>query len=158
NGLTVAEQRELLRQHALVSWMVEQGPATFGLDFSPFSRLPELWARRRRQEGTGGDGCNDQGRAARQCLLAAWARARGIRCPDAVVERGEQELGGIDARGSLGIGIEQWRGLVTELACSDWIVHQQPYRFGYTGWAPITAVLEELQLTGRAAQLVAEER
>lgn len=158
NGLTVAEQRELLRQHALVSWMLEQGPAAFGLDFSLFSRLPELWARERGKEGTRGDGCSDPARAARQCFLAAWARVRGICCPEAVVERTEQELGGVDARTTLGLGIEPWRGLVAELACSDWIVHQQPYRFGYTGWAPITAVLEELQITGRAAQLVAEER
>lgn len=159
NGLTVAERRELLRQHALVSWMIEQGPATFGLDFSLFSRLPELWARRCERNGSKGDGCDDdETRAAKRCFLAAWARVRGIRCPDTAVERTEEQLGGVDARTALGMGIDQWRLLVAELACSDWIVHQQPYRFGHSGWAPITAVLEELQITGRAAQLVADSR
>jgi hypothetical protein len=158
NGLTEGERRERLERRARVAWMIERGPIAFGVDSSSFSRLPALWAHHRERVGRGGglpDGAA-QVRAMERCLLATWARLRGITCPEPVVERLEARLGEADGRAVTGLDSQAWRALVTELACSQWIVRQQPYRFGHTGWSPITAVLEELQITGRAAHLVAE--
>ncbi|MEM9459788.1 MAG: TfuA-like protein [Myxococcota bacterium] len=177
NGLTDGEYHELFGQHALVVWMLGQGPQAFDLDFSLFSRLPALWAYQREHAGRGEPvskelvrkGSSSEGslskeasskeplaRAAMQCFLAAWARLRGISCPKAVVERFVDKYRGSDARLAVGLDPEPWRTLLAEDACGRWIVHEQPYRFGYTGWSPLTAVLEQLQLSGRAAQLVAQ--
>lgn len=155
NGLTASEREQILHRRAVVGWMLEQGPGAFGLNDSSFSSLPARWL------GPGDDPAGGEpsrrARAATLCFLAGWARLRGISCPAEVIEaltrRLEPEPGPTPEPDT-----DDRRARIEDLACCRWLVHKQPYHFGYTGWSPITAVVQLLQITGEAARIVARRR
>ena len=90
--------------------------------------------------------------AVRVAFVTHWAEGQGLACPEAEVERLQEQLllAGAD------VDPGDWLPALKALACYRWLLRKQPYAFGYQSWSPITAVLEELQINGVAAHIAAQ--
>ena len=94
-------------------------------------------------------------------LLLQWARENGVSCPSGVLtayrEKWEREHP-MEDRGEwlavLDLNLATYRSWLDERATAGWITSQGPKYFGFW-WAFEQALFRELQITGRAAQLVA---
>lgn len=164
NGLTEGECQTELRQRALLQWLIQQEPASFGLEANSYTQIIQKLPPMLRQEK---DNLQETERALwieamESAYLADWAREKGITCPTATVEAfiatWEANLG-ISERESwlrtLGLHEEcYWAGLAA-CALSNWLSAKGPHYFGYTTWSFEVALMKELQITGRAAQLLA---
>jgi len=138
NGLTTKEFDSCMAARARIDWML--GHACNRLDDTANAdRLPDL-AR------SLGLGTLARLSAMELVLLAEWAKRRGLECPASEIDRLSQG---------------QWAGearpLLEVLACARWLIERQPYAFGYTGWAPVAAVLAEVRLRGQVPSLLADE-
>ena len=146
NGLTGDEYEALFAKRVAIAWMLECGPSLLDVervttesstswdhDVTEISLDQESGALTSREIG----------------FLAAWARIRGITCPPEIFAR----LSGKTPRADDTRPPSEYD---RDRVLCEWMLHMQPYHFGYTSWSPIVAVLEELQVTGQAAQLVRE--
>jgi hypothetical protein len=100
----------------------------------------------------------------RRRLLADWAREGGISCPSDVLskyfERGEPATLPTSGSESFQISIDQtdaFDGAPAECALTAWMIEKGPRHFGLD-WSFESTLLEELQITGLAAGLIAQAR
>lgn len=137
SSLTESEYATLLDRRTAIAWMLEREPVIPDDIPSAGDDVSEQLAQR-------------PGALSRRevSFLAQWARARGIACPRDVLARVIERTQRVD----------DTRPADLDLALCEWLLGMQPYHFGYTSWSPIVAVLEELQITGRAVRLVGEHR
>lgn len=113
NGITAVEFQAALAERALLTWLVQQNPLVFGLDFAPYWHFCERLMfgyencdRSVSETGIKGteqtqqpslpcahlahqvDGCADLLKQATEvCYLATWAYENGIVCPPTRVEK-----------------------------------------------------------------------
>jgi hypothetical protein len=178
NGLTCLCYRRLLAQHFLIDWLVDQdtdccggspheprgieedGPSIRGVERTPNSImiLPEPSPK---------DEADQVGlvvRMPRRRLLADWAREGGISCPSDVLSKysecGERATLPTSAGDSFQISIDEidaFDGSSADYALTAWMIEKGPCHFGLD-WSFESTVLEELQITGLAAKLIARGR
>jgi hypothetical protein len=178
NGLTYLAYRRLLAQHFLIDWLVDDDTACCGQQ----PRQPRGIAQHRRlirdAERTSNSMMispqpSQKGEADHvglvisvppRRLLADWARESGISCPSDVltkyVESGEPAT-------SLASGSESFQIAIGAIDASDaspadgaltaWMIAKGPRHFGLD-WSFEATLLEELQITGLAARLIAKAR
>lgn len=79
-------------------------------------------------------------------LIASWARNEGIDCPEEVVQHNWQALGLSEAMAPAGLG-----EVLADRAMTDWLIAEGPGEFGWVGWESDIAILQRLQITGKAA-------
>lgn len=180
NGLTPHASRTLLAQHALAEWLTRKGPAHFGVEWDIEEALhQERNARGRTTEtGPGEPDCSSipsealldedlEGTATRTWVelthrrfLLEWAKHNGISCPAVLVQAYREEwerAHPVEDRsswaGSVFLNLATYHNWLDERATADWIMSQGPNHFGFW-WSFEEELLKELQITGRAAQLV----
>ena len=95
-----------------------------------------------------------------RCFLLEWARQNGVSyppdCLDCYIEQWEEAHGIVDCADWLqanGLNFKSYKALLAKRAQAEWIVKQGPSYFGLV-WNFEVSLLRELQITGRAAQLV----
>jgi hypothetical protein len=176
NGLTYLSYRRLLAQHFLTDWLVDQ-------DASYCSRLPEESHRiveddpstRETERASDSTMTSPETstkvvadhfrlvvRMPRRRLLADWARENGISGPsdalDKYFESGQPAA--LPAGGSesfqIAIGeIDAFDASPADFALTAWMIEKGPCHFGLD-WSFEGTLLEELQITGLAARLIAK--
>jgi hypothetical protein len=166
NGLTEREFQAELNQRALLEWMINQGPNFFGLDFEPYHQFVEaLLSLNVADENGAVKPEQDKDKWLRQaveiCYLAAWAGENGITCPPSRIKtfiKKWEETGRIRDRtawlNTTNFTEESYLSLLAEWSCCNWLIEKEPTYFGYTSWSFEVALLKELQITGRADQIV----
>jgi hypothetical protein len=148
NGLTSLSYRRLLAQHFVVDWLVDQDAGGSDVEsgfsspgqVSPIDRVTfsraAVRSYRALQPEFAAKGDLDQLSAVvsmpRPRLLAEWAGENGVSCPSGAV--GDSPA---------------------DLALMVWLIEKGPRHFG-VDWCLESALLEELQITGLAAQLMAK--
>lgn len=164
NGLTKQECYTELAQRALIRWLIEQDPSHFGLTLTHYGQfaaalLPKSASKPAEAE--------NKVRAllvaaVESCYLATWARENGIACPVALVERYMETLEAtldVNDRNqwlhAIGLDEQCYCAVMVEQALCRWLIDRGPAYFGYISWSLEIALLKELQITGRVAQLVA---
>lgn len=148
NGLTRASYRRLLAQHFLIDWLVDQDAGGWG--------RPPHEPREIATESTSdctmispspkgeGDHAGLIVRMPQRRLLADWARENGIACPSDILDKYIDE---IDASGDS----------PADRALTAWMMEKGPRYYGLD-WCFESTLLEELQITGLAARLIAKAR
>jgi hypothetical protein len=166
-GLTSREQAALLAGRALEAWLLEAGPAAFGLDRAPPAAPRTLAAvdaaaRARVDSLVAAAGDAPALRADEAAFIAAWARDAGVRCP-----RAERDacwagwaLGSAaarrDAAAVLGISPGQLRRMLEERALAEWVAARGPGGLGRMNDIDLGAV-QELQFSRPIAEILAQE-
>lgn len=130
NGLTYPSYRRRLAQHFLVDWLLDQGTS------DPTTRSPSANGE--------ADDADLIVRMPQRRLLADWARENGITCPSDVLDK---YAGEIVASGDA----------PADCALTAWMMEKGPHYFGLD-WCFESTLLEELQITGLAARLIAKAR
>lgn len=180
NGLTRKFYKNLLTERAMIDWITIKGPAYFGVvwDFKQALRQECRLLGRTAEPtlpvypfaGIHPATFLDQehnGAAARAWVelshrrfLLEWARQNGVSCPpDSLLAYREEweRTHPAEDRAALpennGSKYTAYDGLLAERAMVHWITSQGPNYFGLL-WAFEDALLRELQITGRAGQLV----
>lgn len=170
NGLTEREFDEELEKRALLSWIVEQTPDHFGLEFQPYAQFLEallslstsLMALPQDQ------GKTDSGRraellreASETCLLASWAEENGIEAPTQATElfiKEWEENHQIEDRTKwlekANLDEETYISVLADRFLYRWIIEKGCHYFGFDSWALDIAVIKELQMTGQIANLI----
>jgi hypothetical protein len=184
NGLTRRSYKELLAERALVEWITSKGPAHFGLawEFGKAFRDELVLLGRTAEQGQPRQAVpaaqpapsvdpEQSGAAAwvwvelsQRRFLLEWARQNGVSCPpgslDAYKERWERTRPATDRTAKAsgdGSSLPGSDDLLVVMATVDWITSRGPNYFGLL-WAFEAALLGELQITGRAAQLLKRRR
>jgi len=156
NGLTYREFQTTLSERALLSWLIEQGPAFFGVEVKSYLQFGEVLLSQ-----SSGQPAHLFSQLMEICYLANWAAENGVACPPGVIEkfvkRWEQGWQIQDRNAWL---VEanllelDYLSVLAGWACCDWLMEKGPLYFGYRSWSFEVELLKELQLSGRAAQLV----
>jgi hypothetical protein len=174
NGLTYLFYRQLLAQHFLTDWLVDQdteycdrappeaqgivedGSSTRDTERPSDSRMtsPEISPK------GAADHVGLVVRIPRRHLLADWARENGVSCASDVLDK-YFESGGPAALPTS--GSESFQIAVSDIdavgvspadfALTAWMIEKGPCHFGLD-WSFEGALLEELQITGLAARLI----
>jgi hypothetical protein len=175
NGLSGNFYNKLLRDRALTDWIVTKGPAHFHVIWD-FQRA--LWREDRLRRSVAGDDrwvpagtmvkaplrVGDENEAADQIwvelssrgFLLDWARQNGVSCPPSALQAYREEWGRPRAEYRETSAAEGC-AFIEERALVDWMTSQGPNHFGIL-WAFEDALLRELQITGRAAELLQREQ
>lgn len=135
NGLTCRAYRRLLAQHFLIDWLIDQDAESARAGEADDVGIVIGMPQRR--------------------LLADWARGNGIACPSDVLDQYIERVdpaGGPDSPQINGEGID---ASPADCALTAWMMEKGPRYFGLD-WCPESSLLEELQLTGLAAKLIAK--
>ncbi|WP_437323599.1 TfuA-like protein [Sorangium sp. So ce381] len=146
NGLTEAEQRDLLARHLVWTWLLTQPPERFGIpslpapgDEGPWPPEPDIEALRPL--------CDRSGLLCALPYVAAWCRlagaAPGPKAAQALTDRWRDALRAVDA------------SLREPLFQAIWALEKGPVHFGYTTWSLSAELLAALQITGSVAALAA---
>jgi hypothetical protein len=178
NGLTLPSYRRLLAQHFLIDWLIDDDddglrrrspePAGIGQD-RPSIRNTECPLHSLMISP--GSFLNDEAdridlvvKMPRKRQLVDWAREYGISCPSDVYTKyfGWSEPATLPAGGreSPHIAFDQIDAVDTSRtdgALTAWMIEKGPRYFGLD-WSFESALLEELQITGLAARLIAKAR
>jgi hypothetical protein len=156
NGLTYRELQTALSERALLSWLIEQDPAFFGVEVKSYLRLGEALLAR-----PSNPPANLSQQLMEVCYLAAWAGENGIACPPGIIEGfvscREQSWQIQDRNAWLveaNLPEPDYLSVLAGWACCDWLVEKGPLYFGYQSWSFELELLKELQVSGRVAQLV----
>jgi hypothetical protein len=176
NGLTYLSYRRLLAQHFLIDWLVDQdtggcgrlpqesrgiaedGPSTKDAEraSSPAMISPETCERGE------ADLVGLVVRVPRGRLLADWARENGVSCPSEILDKyfesGEPVTLPASGSGSFQIAmgeIDAFDASPADCALTAWMIEKGPCHFGLD-WSFESTLLEELQITGLAARLIAK--
>lgn len=164
NGLTERELYVALEQRALLTWLMQQGPAYFGLALSSYAQLTLAILPRLPYKG---EKLRDQvqalwAEAVETWYLTAWARENGINCPPSVIELFRTSWAarfGLDQTAPwlslLELDQDLYHAAVAERALCEWLIEKGPHHFGYAFWSFEVALIKELQISGRAAALIA---
>lgn len=94
-----------------------------------------------------------------RCFLVDWARLNGVFCPpdylNSYIEQWEKVHGIVadDYSQTNSLSFDSYKTLLTQIALVDWIIKQGPNYFGFV-WNFGMVLLRELQITGKAAQLI----
>ncbi len=178
NGLTRNFYKKLLAQRALLDWITANGPAHFDIvwDFEQaFRQESRLLGRTAEpdlnvqvppviQSPLLGREQNDAAHAwielSQRRFVLEWARQNGVSCPSGPLqayrehwERTHPVSHRAATEQSDGLSVVEYNELLVERALVDWITAQGPNHFGLL-WAFDDALLRELQISGRAAQLL----
>jgi hypothetical protein len=181
NGLTYASYNQLLTERALVDWITAKGPAHFGLvwDFEGALQQERRLMGEAAHVASRVDAVENIELAfdgldrmdplfeswvdlSRRRFLVEWARQNGICCPTGPLE--EYRKRWAETSPTMHCGASSGSGLASlicpddsdwlrEKALLDWITKQGPHHFGLL-WTFEGALLRELQITGRASQLL----
>jgi hypothetical protein len=178
NGLTCLSYRRLLAQHFLIDWLVDQdtdccgGPPHEPRGIEQDGRsIPDMERTSNSimisPEPSLKDEADQVGLVVRmppRRLLADWAREGGISCPSDVLskyfERGEPATLPASGSESFQISIDEtdaFDGAPVDCALTAWMIEKGPRHFGLD-WSFESTLLEELQITGLAARLIAKAR
>ena len=174
NGLTRSSCRRLLAEHCLIDWLTTCGPGHFGLPCSsPASLRQEPQPTRTGQAlhsiaRPALPDLEDQPmqadqwtRSSQRAFLVDWARQNGVCCPADVLEQNVMQREGTD-RGvavprhgrSDTQDLEEIDASPADEALTTWMVERGPFYFGLD-WSFECTLLEELQISGMAAELLA---
>ena len=156
NGITRHEWQTETTRRARVAWLHEKEARTFGLNelgAEVLDLLAALFDGNRAQVE----------RAAAMCLyLQDWAHGHGIVCPpDLLAERlaAWERSGNVGCRREWlerhGVREQDYIGAARAHALADWLLDAGPAYFGFATWSPDAALLRDLQLSGRFAELAA---
>ncbi|MBR1153714.1 TfuA-like protein [Bradyrhizobium sp. JYMT SZCCT0428] len=170
NGLTQLSYRRLLAQHFLIDWLVDQDAGCWGQpprERREIVEQPASGCMVISPESTPKGDADPTGlvvRMPQRRLLADWARESCISCPSDVLEKyiGRCESATVSA----GDG-ERFQITSDEIDASDdspadcalteWMMEKGPRHYGLD-WCFESSFLEELQITGLAAKLIAKAR
>jgi hypothetical protein len=162
NGLTRNIYQKLLRERALIDWMVVKGPAHFKL-LGNFQQTPAVGTKLGVPRGWVletplPDREHDDAAAvwidmAYRGLLLEWARQNGICCPSGALDAYRDEWSCKHAFNPREATPTENRAWIEDSALVEWITTQGPNHFGIL-WAFEDALLRELQVTGGAAILL----
>ena len=148
NGLTYLSYRRLLAQHFLIDWLIEEPADSVMISLEPSAK----------------DEADHIGLVVRRPprrLLADWARESGASCPPdfpgKCIERGEPTTLPASDSESFEITSEEIDNLPADGALAGWMMEKGPRHYGLD-WSFESAFLEELQITGLAARLIAKAR
>lgn len=174
NGLTLREFQAALEERALLQWLIQQGPESFDLDTELYNQFGELLPnfnagtlyktvispqhREKTNHNPGAPGGFKH--PSEICYLATWARENGIRCPPVEVEtfiknweKDHQICGRATWLAAKNMTETNYLSLLAEWAGACWLIERGPGYFGFTSWSFEVALLKELQITGRAAEI-----
>jgi len=170
NGLTKHEFQAILAERASLAWIIEQKSAFF--DFNPYIHFAEVLLALAWKRDNGLITPEHENTKATQfvpflqqltelCYLVTWAADNGITCPDETVAQfiaKWEEDWQIYNRASWlienNMSEEAYLALLAKWACYDWIIGRGPIYFGYTTWSFELSLIQELQITGQAAQII----
>ncbi|REJ68230.1 MAG: hypothetical protein DWQ31_08975 [Planctomycetota bacterium] len=167
NGLRAAEFSQEMRQRALETWILEQGPARFDLPAGPLSpssdlsKVPRAGTLRRRLHGIrevdqpACEGTFDVHLRSLPFLLA-WAEDSGINRQAAHEDPGYQRTLSKWQSRSSALANEVPEDLLADGALYEWLLHRGPSYFGYVHWGEDGAVANELRFAGELPSLVRE--
>lgn len=160
NGLTEVEFESELKERALLTWMIEKSPDHFGLNFKPYTCFVEAaingkYSSKIKKEFLA--------QASGSCFLSAWAKESGITCPSTEAERyiaeweKNQNINDRSARlTAMNISEETYLAVLEDRALAQWIIEKEPHNFGFISWSLEFSIIRELQISGRAAQLITQ--
>jgi hypothetical protein len=172
SGLTLNSYRCLLSERALINWMTRHRPDVFGLNWNFQTEV------QKERLLTGSDeeviesvqqtqGWHLENRAeewidlSERRFLLEWAAQNGVSYPQELLDQHItqwEEAHGIDNRADWlyvrGWTLAYYRDLMAERGLVEWIIRQEPQYFGLF-WDFKLALLNELQISGYAAQLTA---
>ncbi|WP_066377817.1 TfuA-like protein [Anabaena sp. CA = ATCC 33047] len=145
NGLTSVTYQEILAEYFLVDWIVQQGPDYFGIKWNYQTALSaEL-----RFTGNVGSQVNMWPELSQRRLIVEWAEQNGVVCPETELNSYLEKLPQLNNL----IDQEQHQAWLVEKAMEAWIVDKEPQYFGIS-WSFPQALFQELQITGKAAQIL----
>ena len=158
NGITAGEREEALTGRARVAWLLDQ--TTSELPLEDPTPLPDaaLIAER-----VGLDATATRHRLLTDRILGDWANAQGIVCPEQDMADGiahwevaPEAPSAAAAQAAPEATAAALRFAVRGRALAAWILARGPGFFGYGNWSPELALLRDLQLSGRYAELAAD--
>lgn len=174
NGLTLREFQAALEERALLQWLIQQGPESFDLSSELYNHFGELLSdfnsstlhqtvipHQHREKTNHTPGYIDWFKHTSEiCYLAAWARENGIRCPPVEVEtfiKNWEKDYQICCRATWlatkNMTETNYLSLLTEWADACWLIERGPIYFGFRSWSFEVALIKELQITGRVAEI-----
>jgi hypothetical protein len=136
NGLTPLTYQEILAEYCLLDWIVQQGPAYFGIEWNYETAL----AAELRLTGNLQPPGNLWEQLSQRRLIVEWARQNGVVYPDT-----ESNITLITQ--------EQNQIWLAEKTLETWIIEQEPEYFGIP-WSFPQALFQEWQITGKVAPIV----
>lgn len=172
NGLTKQEFQALVAERAQLAWLVEQGPAFLGIDFTPYNHFADRLLTRIEKHDhvvitSAGEQAKTDPRVAllkqlmEICYLAAWAVDNGITYPRETTiqfiakwEAHWQISNRLSWLAENNMSEVVYSALLAKWACYDWLITKGPVYFGYTTWSFERALIQELQVSGQAGQLL----
>jgi hypothetical protein len=131
NGLTTLSYRRLLARHFLVDWLIDHDAGHGDRPLQPETAADDL------------DQLSLVVSMPRPRLLAEWARESGVSCPTDILGKYIEQS---DSAGG---------DSPADFALAVWLIEKGPGHFGMD-WYLESAVLEELQITGLAARIIAK--
>jgi len=175
NGLTERECKSELADRALLDWIVEQGANHFGLDFKHYVQFVDAFLslnhphendekipmQEKPKAGNSGGRAGLLRQASELCYLVAWAKEKGIACPStetqAFIKEWEENQGirhQENLLNAINLGENTYLSLLKDMALVNWLIKKEPTFFGYISWSFKIALIKELQITGRAADII----
>lgn len=162
NGLTRDEFKYEVYARAKVSWILDKGPAAFGLEFDIQTAYIEALSKRPDSSSLSQMPWRDKllNEAMENCFLNDWAERAGIECPRDIVgdylkvwQRDWAIENLDDWLSEQSFSETYFHEVITEQALAGWLVKQGSLYFGDHTWVPEIAFLRELQVTGQVAGL-----
>jgi hypothetical protein len=160
NGLTAHSCRRLLAEQSLIDWLLIKGPGYFGIacrsGTAAHASLPRTDSNRWSElMSVAGD---DMLLRLSSGFLVGWARQNGVSCPpdvlsDFLAKRRRESAASVSASDNHCAKHGQSDELL-EIALTEWMLARGPSYFGLD-WSFEYALLQELQISGMAARLLA---
>ena len=99
----------------------------------------------------------------RRGFLVDWAGYRGVSCPSELLAKKMNELKKFEKiiplanfLNTIELPMKNCQEFVHAYCLSQWLVSHQPSFFGFNCWSLLLAALNELQLTGKIADLLSK--
>ncbi|MCC3433968.1 MAG: hypothetical protein EAZ39_13710 [Oscillatoriales cyanobacterium] len=153
NGLTLCSYRELIRERLAIDWIANQGPEYFGIKVNLEQSIQEELQITNRNSS-----CISEAELtalryelSQRYFILEWAKQNSISPGETLksyLAKKEQES--IFANS---LNLNFYRLLLKDIAFEEWIVKQSPNYFGIP-WSFPSALCRELQITGKAADLL----
>lgn len=191
NGLTTNRYHKILKNKALISWLIEQTPQQFSINWNVSDALlielyitgslskwnliqsnikceESMQIPNRKQILKNAKNIPEYKKTIwptviRRGFFVDWARYRGVACPSELLTEKMNELKEFGNTiplatflNAIEIPRENYQDLVHAYCLSQWLVSHQPSFFGFNCWSFLLAALNELQLTGKIADVLSK--
>lgn len=165
NGLTSFLYKELLSERAVADWLIHQKPNYFGTRYDGLQGCKGVLLANQKVNFQCIDDIDNYSKEFPEAdFIFDWAVKNGVSCPPEFI--GEYSRGWeleyvsgnfVEWLNAKGLTFSQYWHLMSKRALVEWVIKQGPNYFGLF-WNFELAMLNELQITGYAMQLMEEEQ